>query len=69
MRQKKATKKFLKSAAKQKHGKEQATHPKKSFGKPRSKPHKEEDAEFAEVEKTIPLKQPTSKSGKGAIKG
>lgn len=64
MKQKKSTKKFLKSVAKPKHGKEE---PKKSFGKKKAKKQGDEPVEFSREERTINLKQPTT-SGKGSIK-
>jgi hypothetical protein len=68
MKQKKSTKKFLKNAAKPKHGKEQQQKPKKAFGKP--KPGKRADeAEFVKEDQAINLKQPTAGKGKGSVKG
>ena len=68
MKQKKATKKFLKNAAKPKHGKEQAA-PKKSFGKKKPKQQHDEPMESGNEESFINLKKPTSgKQSKNSIK-
>jgi hypothetical protein len=66
MKQKKSTKKFLKNAAKPKHGKPEAK-PNKSFGK--KKPRQEEDdMEVGHEENYINLKQPTNKVKKDTVK-
>jgi hypothetical protein len=66
MKQKKSTKKFLKSAAKAKHGKEDVK-PKKPFGK--KKPRQtEEEMEVGHEENYINLKQPTNKVKKDTVK-
>lgn len=65
MKQKKSTKKFLKNAAKPKHGKEQ-TPVKKSHGKPKKPKQREESMQATREEGAINLKAP--KSSKDAVK-
>ena len=64
MKQKKSTKKFLKSAAKPKHGSKETTKPKKSFGKRKPKSNDDDSMEVGQEESYINLKKPTGAKGK-----